>query len=74
MSRSILRDGDERGEKIVSEFLDKHFYIECEDFHRVVDKVQQIKGVDTTNELKALRKNRLDSCVLISFFKKFLLF
>lgn len=48
MSRSILRDGDERGEKIVSEFLDKHFYIECEDFHRVVDKVQQIKGVDTT--------------------------
>lgn len=26
------------------------------------------------NELKALRKNRLDSCVLISFFKKFLLF
>ena len=48
MGRSILRDGDERGEKIVSEFLDKHFYIECEDFHRVVDKVQQIKGVDTT--------------------------
>lgn len=32
MGRSILRDGDERGEKIVSEFLDKHFYIECEDF------------------------------------------
>lgn len=50
MGRSILRDGDERGEKIVSEFLDKHFYIECEDFHRVVDKVQQIKGVDTTKE------------------------
>lgn len=48
MGRSILRDGDERGEKIVSEFLDKHFYTECEDFHRNDDKIQQIKGVDTT--------------------------
>lgn len=48
MGRSILRDVDEKGEKIISNFLDEHFYSTCEDFHRVNDKTRQIKGVDTT--------------------------
>lgn len=48
MGISILRDGDEKGEKIISNFLDEHFYFSCEDFHRVTDKIEQIKGVDTT--------------------------
>jgi hypothetical protein len=44
-----IREYDEHCEKIVSQFLDEHFYKllpELENFERITDKQYQVKGVD----------------------------
>ena len=47
--KMTIREYDEHCEKIVSQFLDEHFYKlipEIENFERITDKQYQVKGVD----------------------------
>lgn len=50
-----IREYDEHCEKIVSQFLDEHFYKllpELENFERITDKQYQVKGVDVVINYK----------------------
>ena len=52
---SSLRKEDEKCSDIVSSFLDEHFYKKCGYFERIVDKNNQIKGIDVIFELNNIK-------------------
>ena len=46
MYNNKIRKEDEKCADIVSKFLEKHFYNKVENYEKIDDKEQQVKGVD----------------------------